>query len=113
MVVNNAKLKHQDVELLVSTEFICLENITESIVDSDTRTGCQIKRKAPVFFRKIDYEDFCAQMSQSDRNAPMRALHIADAFARNVPKIRQKSTQNPPRLSNNSTRLVLRTTKRR
>lgn len=88
MVMKDAKLKNQDVELVVSAKFICIENITKSVVDSHTRTGCEIKRKAPVVFRKIDYENFCAQMGQGNCNAPMGALDIADALARNVPEIR-------------------------
>jgi len=113
VVVKNAKLKHQDVELAISAESICLQDITESIIDNHTRTCCEFKSKAPVVFCKIDHKNIRAQMGQGDRNASMRALHIADALARNLPKIWQESPENLPRFSNNSPRLGLRATKRR
>jgi hypothetical protein len=52
-------------------------------------------------------------MSQRDCNASMRALHIADALARNLAEIWQKSPENLPRLSNDFTRFRLWATKGR
>jgi hypothetical protein len=111
--VKDAKLKQQDVELAVSAEFIRLEDIADSVVDNHTRTRREFKCKAPVLFCKVDYENLCAHMSQRDCNASMRALHIADALARNLAEIWQKSPENLPRLSNDFTRFRLWATKGR
>ena len=113
MVVENAKLKHQDVELAVSAEFICLEDIAKSIIDDHPRTSCEFKSKAPIILCKIDHKNIRPQMGECDCDTSMGTLHIADALARNLPKIWQESPENMPRLSDNSPRLGLRATKRR
>ncbi len=110
VVVKNAQLKHQDVELVVSAEFIGLQDITESIVDDDTRTCCEFESKAPVFFCKVDDENLCSQVGQCDCNSSMRALYTADPLARDLPEIWQKSPENVRRLCNNFSSFRVRAT---
>ena len=105
MVMENSKLKHEHIKVASPIQVGSFQDITNSIVNRDLGGGCKLQRKALVLLRKIDHRHIGPKICEGNRNASVRALHIANPFTCDLSKIRQKTTQNAFWIGDNPRRL--------
>ncbi|POF27752.1 hypothetical protein CLV41_12232 [Roseibium marinum] len=102
MIVENSKLKDKNVKVAVFNMIIRLHDIAKQVIDRNIGGRSEVERIAPVLFREIGNCHLCTLPRERNRDSAMRALDVANAFARDICEVRGETAENAFRFSDDS-----------